>query len=38
MAKQPHYGTTTKVFHRLIVALLMVQYPLGKFMPDIHRG
>jgi cytochrome b561 len=38
MAKQPHYGTTTKVFHWLIVALLIVQYPLGKFMPDIHRG
>jgi cytochrome b561 len=38
MAKQPHYGTTTKVFHWLIVALLIVQYPLGKFMPGIHRG
>jgi cytochrome b561 len=38
MAKRPHYGTTTKVFHWLIVALLIVQYPLGKFMPDIHRG
>jgi cytochrome b561 len=38
MAKQLHYGTTAKVFHWLIVALLMVQYPLGWFMPDIHRG
>jgi cytochrome b561 len=38
MAKQLHYGTTAKVFHWLIVALLIVQYPLGKFMPDIHRG
>jgi len=38
MAKQPHYGTTAKVFHWLVVALLVVQYPLGKFMPDIHRG
>jgi cytochrome b561 len=38
MAKQPHYGTTAKVFHRLVVALLIVQYPLGKFMPHIHRG
>jgi cytochrome b561 len=38
MAKQRHYGTTAKVFHWLIVALLMVQYPLGWFMPDIHRG
>jgi cytochrome b561 len=38
MAKQPHYGTTAKVLHWLVVALLIVQYPLGKFMPDIHRG
>src|SRR6266852_5766655 len=38
MAKQLHYGTTAKVFHWLIVALLIVQYPLGWFMPDIHRG
>src|SRR5229473_7756624 len=38
MAKQLHYGTTAKVFHWLVVALLIVQYPLGKFMPDIHRG
>ena len=38
MAKQPHYGTTAKALHWLVVALLVVQYPLGKFMPDIHRG
>jgi cytochrome b561 len=38
MTKQPHYGTTAKVFHWLVVALLIVQYPLGKFMPHIHRG
>jgi len=38
MAKQPHYGTTAKVFHWLVVALLIVQYPLGKFMPHVHRG
>jgi cytochrome b561 len=38
MAKQPHYGTTAKVFHWLVPALLIVQYPLGKFMPHIHRG
>jgi cytochrome b561 len=38
MAKQPQYGTTAKVFHWLVVALLIVQYPLGKFMPHIHRG
>jgi cytochrome b561 len=38
MAKQPHYGATAKVFHWLVAALLIVQYPLGKFMPHIHRG
>jgi cytochrome b561 len=38
MAKQLRYGTTAKVFHWLIVVLLMVQYPLGWLMPDIHRG
>jgi cytochrome b561 len=38
MAKQPNYGTTAKVFHWLVVALLIVQFPLGWFMPHIHRG
>jgi cytochrome b561 len=38
MAKQLNYGTTAKAFHWLTVALLIVQYPLGEFMPDIHRG
>lgn len=38
MTKQPHYGTTAKIFHWLVVLLLLVQYPLGWFMPDIHRG
>jgi len=38
MAKPQNYGTPAKVFHWLTVALLIVQYPLGKFMPDIHRG
>ncbi|WP_426611852.1 cytochrome b [Bradyrhizobium sp. McL0616] len=32
------YGTTAKIFHWAIVALLAVQYPIGWFMPDIHRG
>jgi cytochrome b561 len=32
------YGTTAKVFHWLILALLLVQYPIGWLMPDIHRG
>jgi cytochrome b561 len=38
MTNQLQYGTTAKVFHWLIVALLLVQYPLGWLMPDIHRG
>jgi cytochrome b561 len=38
MAKQLHHGSNAKVFHWLIVALLIVQFPLGWFMPDIHRG
>jgi cytochrome b561 len=32
------YGTTAKVFHWLVVGLLIVQYPIGWLMPDIHRG
>src|SRR5260370_21049910 len=32
------YGTTAKVFHWLVVALLLVQYLIGWLMPDIHRG
>lgn len=38
MPRSPDYGTTAKVFHWLIVALLVVQYPLGWLMPDIRRG
>jgi cytochrome b561 len=38
MSEQPHYGATAKVFHWLVAALLIVQYPLGRFMPHIHRG
>jgi cytochrome b561 len=38
MAKQLRYGTTAKVFHWLVVALLIVQFPLGWFMPHIHHG
>ena len=37
MTDRLQYGTTAKVFHWLIVALLLVQYPIGWFMPDIHR-
>ena len=38
MTARLQYGTTAKVFHWLIVALLIVQYPIGWLMPDIHRG
>jgi len=38
MTARLHYGTTAKVFHWLIVALLAVQYLIGWLMPDIHRG
>jgi len=37
-AEQLHYGTTAKVFHWAIAALIAVQLPLGWLMPDIHRG
>lgn len=32
------YGTAAKVMHWLIVALLVVQFPIGWLMPDIQRG
>jgi cytochrome b561 len=38
MSDRLQYGTTAKVFHWLIVALLIVQYLIGWLMPDIHRG
>jgi cytochrome b561 len=38
MTARPHYGTTAKIFHWLIVALLAVQYPIGWLMPDLHRN
>ena len=38
MTPPSQYGTTAKVFHWLVVALLLVQYPIGWLMPDIHRG
>ena len=37
MTDRLQYGTTAKLFHWLIVALLLVQYPIGRPMPDIHR-
>jgi cytochrome b561 len=38
MPSRLQYGPTAKLFHWLIVALLVVQYLIGWFMPDIHRG
>ena len=38
MTNRLQYGTTAKVFHWLVVALLIVQYLIGWLMPDIHRG
>jgi cytochrome b561 len=38
MTARLHYGTPAKIFHWLIVTLLAVQYPIGWFMPDLHRG
>lgn len=38
MTDRLQYGAVAKIFHWLIVALLLVQYPLGWLMPDIHGG
>lgn len=38
MPPRLHYGTPAKIFHWLIVALLVTQYLIGWLMPDIHRG
>jgi cytochrome b561 len=38
MADRLQYGTTAKVLHWLVVALLLAQYLIGWLMPDIHRG
>jgi cytochrome b561 len=38
MSARPQYGPTAKLFHWLIVALLIVQYLIGWLMPDLHRG
>ena len=38
MTDRLQYGITAKLFHWLIVALLLVQYLIGWLMPDIHRG
>ena len=38
MTARLHYGTTAKLFHWLIVGLLLIQFPIGWLMPDIHGG
>jgi cytochrome b561 len=38
MTDRLQYGTTAKVFHWLVVALLLVQYLIGRLMPDVHAG
>ena len=38
MTEHSQYGTTAKVLHWLVVALLLAQYLIGWLMPDIHRG
>lgn len=38
MPMQIGYGTTAKVLHWTIVALLLAQYTIGWLMPDIRRG
>jgi cytochrome b561 len=38
MTDRLQYGITAKVLHWLVVALLLVQYPLGWLMPDVHHG
>lgn len=37
MTDRLQYGATAKVLHWLVVALLLVQYPIGWLMPDLHR-
>jgi cytochrome b561 len=38
MTARLQYGTTAKVLHWLVAALLLVQYLIGWLMPDVHRG
>jgi cytochrome b561 len=38
MTARLQYGSTAKLLHWLVVALLLVQYPIGWLMPDIHGG
>jgi cytochrome b561 len=38
MTDRLQYGSTAKVLHWLIVALLLAQYLIGWLMPDLHRN
>jgi cytochrome b561 len=38
MTARLEYGTTAKVLHWLVAALLLMQYSIGWLMPDLHRG
>ena len=38
MTARLQYGITAKIFHWLIVALLIAQYLIGWLMPDLHRN
>jgi cytochrome b561 len=38
MTARLEYGTTAKVLHWLVAALLVIQYLIGWLMPDIHGG
>ena len=38
MTVRLQYGATAKLFHWLVVTLLLVQYPIGWLMPDLHRN
>ena len=38
MTGRLHYGTPAKTLHWLVVALLLIQFPIGWFMPDVHGG
>ena len=38
MSPRLNYGTTAKILHWTIVALLLVQYSIGWLMPDIDAG
>src|SRR5450755_2420928 len=38
MTARLQYDPTAKIFHWLIVALLLAQYLIGWLMPDLHRN